>query len=264
MSGAVARGAAGRRFAPMALSAACAIAALVLLDGCAATPDPVSAPVGPAATATPPSAAPVAAPSSGTGLLRPLARELSVPSGAPPRSTVPTVNYDLSASGNDDPFAGADDGIPGDKAPGELFQRGGASWYGIQFHQRRTANGERFDMSAFTAAHRTLPFGTAVCVRSLTNGREVLVRVNDRGPFGPGRVIDLSRAAAEAIDMVGLGIKQVAITVIDKAGLGLRCGGAPVDRAALAALAAGADGGGEEGLPRAAPSRRATAARGRR
>lgn len=257
MNGEVERGVPRCRSAPAALSVACALAALLLLDGCSATPDP--APVAPVA-------APATPPSSGTGL-RPLAREISVPSGAPPRSTVATVNYDLSASGNDDPFAGADDGIPGDKAPGELFQRGGASWYGIQFHQRRTANGERFDMSAFTAAHRTLPFGTAVCVRSLTNGREVLVRVNDRGPFGPGRVIDLSRAAAEAIDMVGLGIKQVAITVIDRDSLGMRCGGAPVDRAALTALgtSAGAGAGGsEEIVPRAVSSRRATRARSQR
>ncbi|RZL54489.1 MAG: septal ring lytic transglycosylase RlpA family protein [Variovorax sp.] len=260
MNGEVERGAAGRRIGPAALSVACALAALLLLDGCGATPDPAPVmPVSPTA-ATP--SAPATAPSSGTGL-RPLARDISVPSGAPPRSAVTSVNYDLSVS-DDDPFAGADDGIPGDKAPGELFQRGGASWYGIQFHQRRTANGERFDMSAFTAAHRTLPFGTAVCVRSLTNGREVLVRVNDRGPFGPGRVIDLSRAAAEAIDMVGLGIKQVAITVIGKESLGMRCGGVPVDRAALTALAAGVGLGGEEASPRAVPSRRATGTRGRR
>lgn len=254
-----------RRAARAAAGVACAVAALLLLDGCSATPDPmagdgaVALPAGPiTATAT------ATAPSSSTGL-RPLLRGISVPSGAPPRSTVATVNYDLSTAGNDDPFAGGDDGIPGDRPSGEFFQRGGASWYGIQFHQRRTANGERFDMSAFTAAHRTLPFGTAVCVRSLTNGREVLVRVNDRGPFGPGRVIDLSRAAAEAIDMVGLGIKQVALTVVDKEAGGMRCAGAPVDRAALTALAAGAEGGSsEEVAPRAAISRRTAGTRGRR
>ena len=185
-----------------------------------------------------------AAGAAGAGL-RPLVRELAVPPGAPPRSTVARVNYELSSSGPDLP---PDDGLPGDDAPPEIFQRGGASWYGIQFHQRRTANGERFDMSAFTAAHRTLPFGTAVCVRSLTNGREVLVRVNDRGPFSAGRIIDLSRAAAEAIDMVGLGIKQVAITVIE--GGNMRCGGVAVD---LAALAAQASTGDEATPPPAAP-----------
>jgi rare lipoprotein A len=256
MSGEVQRGGPGRRVA-FAVSVACAVAALLLLDGCTVTPDPAAT-----AEAAKTAPAPVTAPSSGTGL-RPLSRDISVPSGAPPRSSVATVSYDLSSDGNDDPFAEVDDGIPGDRSSGEFFQRGGASWYGIQFHQRRTANGERFDMSAFTAAHRTLPFGTAVCVRSLTNGREVLVRVNDRGPFGPGRVIDLSRAAAEAIDMVGLGIKQVALTVIDKENAGQRCSGAPVDRAALAALGVGA-GGGEEVAPRAVALRRATGARGRR
>ena len=179
-----------------------------------------------------------AGPSAASGIgLRPLVREIAVPAGALPRSTVARVNYELSSSGPDLP---PDDGLPGDDiAPREIFQRGGASWYGIQFHQRRTANGERFDMSAFTAAHRTLPFGTAVCVRSLTNGREVLVRVNDRGPFSAGRIIDLSRAAAEAIDMVGLGIKQVAITVMESRNM--RCSGAAVDLAALAAQASTGD-----------------------
>lgn len=244
----------------ISMSVACAVAALLLLDGCTVTPDPPSTA---AASAAPIASVAVTSPSSGTGL-RPLSRDISVPSGAPPRSTVATVNYDLSSTGNDDPFANADDGIPGDRSTGEFFQRGGASWYGIQFHQRRTANGERFDMSAFTAAHRTLPFGTAVCVRSLTNGREVLVRVNDRGPFGPGRVIDLSRAAAEAIDMVGLGIKQVALTVVDKDNAGMRCGGVPIDRAALTALTSSAGaGGGEEVSAKAVAPRRVARPRGR-
>ncbi|MDB5964360.1 MAG: rare lipoprotein, partial [Polaromonas sp.] len=99
---------------------------------------------------------------------------------------------------------------------GELpreYERGGASWYGPGFHNRRTANGERYDMQALTAAHRTLPFGTLVRVRSLVNGREVDVRINDRGPFSHGRVIDLSRAAAEVLDMLGLGFKQVVVLV---------------------------------------------------
>jgi rare lipoprotein A len=128
-----------------------------------------------AACTTPP-APPPSTGESGTGL-RPLARQLVLPPGAPPRSQVPSVLYDLSVSGT-----GEDDGVPGDPGPREIFERGGASWYGIQFHQRKTANGERFDMTAMTAAHKTLPFNTRVCVRSLVNGREVLVRINDRGP----------------------------------------------------------------------------------
>ena len=94
--------------------------------------------------------------------------------------------------------------------PREL-QRGGASWYGPRFHGRRTASGERYDMHALTAAHRTLPFGTRVRVKSLVNGREVEVRITDRGPFSRGRIIDLSRAAAVELEMLGMGIKNVVL-----------------------------------------------------
>jgi len=94
---------------------------------------------------------------------------------------------------------------------GVLLGRGLASWYGGSLHGRRTASGERFDRGELTAAHRTLPFGARVCVRSLVNGKVVVVRVNDRGPFAPGRVIDLSQAAAQELGMVGLGIKPVEI-----------------------------------------------------
>ena len=93
------------------------------------------------------------------------------------------------------------------------YQRGGASWYGPGFHGRRTASGERYDMNAFTAAHRTLPFGTWVRVHSLVNGREVDVRITDRGPFIRSRVIDVSRGAAEALGMLGLGFKEVVLLV---------------------------------------------------
>jgi rare lipoprotein A len=91
----------------------------------------------------------------------------------------------------------------------EQIDEGLASFYGRKFHGRRTASGERFDMSDFTAAHRTLPFGSKVRVRNLRNGKEVVVRINDRGPFKKGRVIDVSRAAAEALDMVGRGLARV-------------------------------------------------------
>jgi rare lipoprotein A len=88
-------------------------------------------------------------------------------------------------------------------------QVGLASWYGGKFHRRRTASGELFDMRALTAAHPTLPFGSLVCVRSTVNGRSVVVRINDRGPHTGNRVIDLSRAAAEELGMIGLGLKPV-------------------------------------------------------
>ncbi len=209
--------------------------AIVALSGCAVPPADASAEPDMALQsrkASTASTAPTAAGagnSGGTGL-KPLVREIAVPPGAPPRSTVARVNYELSSSGSDLP---PDDGLPGDDAQREIFQRGGASWYGIQFHRRQTANGERFDMTAFTAAHRTLPFGTVVCVRSLVNGREVLVRVNDRGPYGYGRIIDLSRAAADSLDMLNIGIKQVALTVIDAPEM--RCNGAVADTNSLGA-----------------------------
>jgi len=100
----------------------------------------------------------------------------------------------------------------GGEVPRE-FQRGMASWYGPRFNGRRTASGERFDMREFTAAHRTLPFGTLVRVHSLVNGREVDVRITDRGPYTGNRIIDLSRAAAEELGMLGLGFKEVVLLV---------------------------------------------------
>lgn len=95
-------------------------------------------------------------------------------------------------------------------APTELG-RGTASWYGPGFDGRQTASGERFDERGLTAAHRTLPFGTRVLVRNLRNGREVVVRINDRGPWARGRLIDLSKAAAAALDMVEAGEASVVL-----------------------------------------------------
>ncbi len=82
---------------------------------------------------------------------------------------------------------------------------GMASWYGPGFHGRKTANGERFNTHALTAAHKTLPFGTQVRVTNERTGRSVVVRINDRGPFAHGRVIDLSKAAAQAVGISGVG-----------------------------------------------------------
>lgn len=83
-------------------------------------------------------------------------------------------------------------------------QSGKASWYGPGFHGRRTASGEIFNTNSMTAAHKTLPFGTRVKVKSHRTGRSVVVRINDRGPFVRGRIIDLSKASAKAIGMAGL------------------------------------------------------------
>ncbi|MEO8020487.1 MAG: septal ring lytic transglycosylase RlpA family protein [Polaromonas sp.] len=102
--------------------------------------------------------------------------------------------------------------LPANEALTE-FEQGKASWYGPRFNGRRTASGERYNMHELTAAHKTLPFGTLVRVRSLVNGKEVDVRITDRGPFSRDRVIDLSRAAAEALGMLGLGVKDVLLLV---------------------------------------------------
>jgi len=93
-------------------------------------------------------------------------------------------------------------------------ERGKASWYGAQFQGRSTASGERFDMDLPSAAHRTLPFGTIVRVHNLDNDRHIEVRVNDRGPFVRGRIIDLSRAAAEQLDMIRAGVADVRLSVV--------------------------------------------------
>ncbi len=86
----------------------------------------------------------------------------------------------------------------------KLTKRGIASWYGPGFHGRLTANGERFNSNNYTAAHKTLPFGTKVRVTNIGNGRSVMVRINDRGPFIRGREIDLSAQAARVLDISGI------------------------------------------------------------
>lgn len=96
----------------------------------------------------------------------------------------------------------------------EIPRRGQASWYGKSLHGRRTASGERFDMNALTAAHRTLPFGTRVRVTELKGGKSVEVRINDRGPFARARIIDISFAAAKALGIVSTGTASVEITVL--------------------------------------------------
>jgi rare lipoprotein A len=102
-----------------------------------------------------------------------------------------------------------------------LKERGMASWYGEDFHGWMTANGEIYDMEALTAAHRTLPLGTEVRVTNAENGKQVQVRINDRGPYLYGRVIDLSLAAARELDMVESGVAAVQIEVVGDRGAGL-------------------------------------------
>lgn len=94
------------------------------------------------------------------------------------------------------------------------YQEGIASWYGAKLHGHKTANGERFNKNALTAAHISLPFGTIAKVTYLRNGKSVLVRINDRGPQSKTRILDLSRAAADALGMTRAGIGQVKLEVL--------------------------------------------------
>ena len=98
-----------------------------------------------------------------------------------------------------------------------FVQTGFASWYGRKFHGRKTSNGETYNMYAMTAAHKTLPLGTWVRVHNLGNNREIVVRVNDRGPFVYGRIIDLSYTGAKRIGIVGPGTAKVRITALGRA-----------------------------------------------
>lgn len=97
---------------------------------------------------------------------------------------------------------------------GEIWY-GDASWYGPRFHGRRTSNGERFDKHELTAAHRTLPFNTKVLVTNLRNNKQVIVRINDRGPFIDNRIIDLSEEAAEKIDARRQGISYIKLQILN-------------------------------------------------
>lgn len=94
-------------------------------------------------------------------------------------------------------------------------ETGKASYYAQAHHGKRTASGERFDQNALTAAHRSLPFGSWVKVTNLNNGRTVVVRINDRGPFVRGRIIDVSRRAAQQLDMLRAGVVPVRVEALD-------------------------------------------------
>lgn len=107
---------------------------------------------------------------------------------------------------------------PGPPPPRIYQQVGLASWYGGRFHGRRTANGEVFNQNAMTAAHRNLPFGTRVRVMNLENGRWAVLRINDRGPFVRGRIIDVSRRAAERLGFRAKGLARVEVQIVQLGG----------------------------------------------
>jgi rare lipoprotein A len=110
-----------------------------------------------------------------------------------------------------EPDAAGQDAMEATQSLVAELARGRASWYGPKFHGRRTSSGERFDMNDLTAAHQTLPFGTRVRVRNEANGREVVVRINDRGPRMRDRIIDLSKAAAAALGFLKAGEARVVL-----------------------------------------------------
>ncbi|RMF63544.1 MAG: septal ring lytic transglycosylase RlpA family protein [Cyanobacteria bacterium J069] len=105
---------------------------------------------------------------------------------------------------------------PAQGSGGTRVASGMASWYGPGFHGNRSASGEVFNQNALTAAHRYLPFGTQVRVTNLNTGQSVVVRINDRGPFSRGRVIDLSAGAARVIGMMGSGVAPVSLEVVGR------------------------------------------------
>jgi rare lipoprotein A len=142
------------------------------------------------------------------------------PSATPePSSTVPASRPEGAAKNDRLPSTGGNDTdlaeptIPADAAP-LATETGRASWYGPPYHNRRGSNGEVYNMHAMTAAHRTLPLGTIVRVTNLKTGHAALVRITDRGPFIPGRVLDLSLAAARKIDVYLPGVAEVRVEVM--------------------------------------------------
>ena len=169
---------------------ACLVAAL-LLAGCGALQTPgVERP----AVATLPSPTP------------PLTPQPASPPA--PTDAVPRVERIVKGAPNA-PYEVRGESYDPERGDVPIVQSGIASWYGKPFHGRRTASGEIYDMHAMTAAHKTMPLPSYARVRNPANGREIIVRVNDRGPFKPGRIIDLSHAAAKRLRISGTAAVEV-------------------------------------------------------
>lgn len=171
------------------------LAATLLLVGCGTlrAPDSETAPV------TAPSPAPMAIPA---------------PTPAPPPKPVPSTDAvprveRIAKGAPNAPYEVRGESYDPENADVPIVQAGVASWYGKPFHGRPTASGELYDMHAMTAAHKTMPLPSYARVRNPANGREVIVRVNDRGPFKPNRIIDLSFAAARRLGIAGIAAVEV-------------------------------------------------------
>jgi len=136
-------------------------------------------------------------------------------SAPPPMTPVATPSATAEKARRSTDTTGTRTGADGTlAAPVAYMEEGNASWYGAPFHGRRASNGEIYDMNKMTAAHRTMAFGTVVRVTNLTNGKTAVVRITDRGPFVDNRIIDLSMAAAKAIESIGPGVVPVRLEVI--------------------------------------------------
>ena len=189
-----------QRLIPLGLFAALALTA------CAAPQPPAAqsqtAPAADNATAPPP-------PPAAQSQTAPAADNAAAP--PPPPAAAPVrKNWQTAAKKTEVQTAKAD----GKTAKTAFSQTGKASWYGPGFHGKKTANGERFDMNTLTAAHRTLPISSRVRVTNLANGKSVVVRINDRGPYHGNRVMDLSKAAAQELGFIRTGTAQVKIEQI--------------------------------------------------
>lgn len=136
------------------------------------------------------------------------------------RNAVP-VNEPFSRYGNPEQYTVMGKTYKVMKSNLGFVQKGNASWYGTKFHGKKTSSGEDYDMYAMTAAHKTLPLPTYVEVKHLKNGKKIIVKVNDRGPFHDGRIIDLSYAAATKLGITGTGTGPVEIRAINTSGLDL-------------------------------------------
>jgi rare lipoprotein A len=130
----------------------------------------------------------------------------------PPAKAEPAPRTDLK--GWERPYVVAGERYQPLRSHDGFSEQGLASWYGLDFHGKKTSNGEIYDMHALTAAHKTLPLGIHVKVTNLNNGKEIVVRLNDRGPFVKGRVIDLSYTAAQALDVVRPGTAPVRVEAL--------------------------------------------------
>jgi rare lipoprotein A len=182
------------------LRAACAGAALLALAACGSL---WTSPVGPAAPAMADVRPVVAAPTPPA-----TPRPVKPAPPAEPEAVRPRVHR-LASGPPNHPYEIKGETYVPDDTDVPVREVGLASWYGHPFHGRRTASGEVYDMNRLTAAHKTMPLPSYARVRNLANGREILVKVNDRGPFYPGRVIDLSRAAARQLRITGLAKVEV-------------------------------------------------------